>query len=540
MSNTIQLSDAGNENLIEDIRRTGVVYAYDESVAMVDYKRDLDVIPDPTRPMWEIYMDGTYMTGRLLHSTGIDDSSRYIINGKLTLQIGEPGSFSFTITPHHMLYDEITPYKTTLTVYQEGVELFRGRVTGYTTDIERQRQVECEGDLSYLTDVQIYSKSISRDDQKLSKMFKYFINLYNEHGGLKKGDARYLAPGDVTISKANYEVDAYKWLPPDDKEYKDVREYIDEFIDCFGGYLRTKRYDDGLVHVEYISGYTESNDQCITYGENLLELNIDSKIDNLTTILVVQGEEYTPDDEKKVTPKITSLGNFEDSSFSGITITHNNKANRLIWKEGLETYGKIIRAQSFSGIKNDSELKSRSISFFRETVIGYLGNYSLKFVDRHWLDPSYKPVYLGQKVRIISAPHNIDTKDMPLTCMKIEYDLANPDSVSAEFDIPFQPLADTFTAKYKQERKRQEKKASKAGGGAKKANDDNEKQEKDLLGIKDTAEKFKQEYDKKVVELMGYINRLLGRGSSNSSGSGNSSGGDSGGSDSGSSTTTPT
>ena len=518
MSDEIRISDVGNENLIEDIRRTGEVYAYDESVAMVDWKRDADLRTDATRPMWEVYLDGTSTTGRLLHSTGIDDISRYIIGGKLILTIGEPGTFSFTITPHHILYAEIVPYKSTVTVYQEGVELFRGRVTGYTTDIQRQRQVECEGDLSYLEDIQISTESIKREDKKLSKMFEYFVNLYNEKGKLSKDDVRYIAPGEVSIAKANYNVEAYKWITPEDKEYKDVRSYIDEFIECFGGYLRTKRYDDGLVHLEYISGYTEVNDQTITYGENLVELSVSSEYDDLFTIMVAVGEEYDDDDGKKITPRINKIAEFTDSSVAGVTIHHPKSSHTLVWNEGLETYGRIIRAQSFSGIRNNSELKNRSLAFFRETIIGYLGNFSVKFVDRHWLDPAYSPVYLGQKVRIISAPHGIDTKDQPLTCMKIEYDFDNPDSVSAEFDIPFQPLADTFTAKYRQEQKRQEKKTSKAGGGAKKANADNEKQGKQLTDLDQALEDAKDWWEKIRQSLQKQINDL---GGNSNSGSGN-------------------
>ena len=358
MSSEIRISDAGNENLIEDIRREGVVYAYDESIAMVDWKRDSDLRTDPSRPMWEVYLDGTSTTGRLLHSTGVDDSSRYVIGGRLSLAISEPGSFSFTITPHHILYDEIIPYHSTVTVYQEGVELFRGRVTSYTTDIQRQRQVECEGDLSYLADIQISSNSIERDEKKLSKMFEYFVNLYNTKGELSAGDIRYIAPGEVSISKADYNVEAYKWITPDDKDYKDVREYIDEFIDCFGGYLRTKRYADGLVHLEYISGYTEVNNQTITYGENLLELSISSEFDDLFTVMIVSAEEFTDGNGNKSNPKINKIAAFTDSTVCGATIRHTASTHTLVWEEGLATYGRIIREQSFSGIRNANELKN--------------------------------------------------------------------------------------------------------------------------------------------------------------------------------------
>lgn len=482
MSETIILSDRGNENLIEDIRKSGINYAYDESLAIADYKRDADIIPDPTQPMWEVYMDGTRTTGRLLHMTGIDDSSRYILNGKLSLEVGEAGSFSFSITPHHTLYDVITPYKTTVTVYQEGVELFRGRVTGYTTDIQRQRNVTCEGDLSYLSDIVFPNSEISLKNRKLSAAFGYFIQLYNKFGKFEEGDARYLLPGDVTIGKESYTVKISEWIGTDKNktEFTDSRALIDEFISTFGGYLRTKRYEDGFVHLEYISGYTDVNDQVIAYGSNLQELTIDSKLEDLFTVLVPLGDGFTSDDSLTIGAAATET----DDTVRGATLSHKKGSkwnnNELIWDEGVALYGRIIRQESFNGIANVSELYSRAKAYFRECIASHLGNFTVKAVDMHFADPSYRPIYLGQKVRIVSPPHGIDTADQMLTCMKVEYDLTSPEATLYEFDVPFQPLTDTFRSKYKKRQKQQERQTSKAKSSAKKANKKNKSQDGDI------------------------------------------------------------
>ena len=505
MSDTVFISDRGNQNLLADIRSSGSVFAYDEAAVMSDYKRDSDVVPDNTQPQWEVYIDGTRVTGKLLHMTGIDDSSHYVLDAKLSLQIGEPGSFSFTITPHHVLYDEIAPYKTTINVYQEGVELFRGRVIRYTTDINRQRSVECEGDLAYLNDVVFPNSEISTKTRKLSEAFGYFIQLYDKFGKFKENDPRYFVPGNVSISKANYEVKVSEWLGTEKSStsFTDARSLIDEFIETFGGYLRTKRQKDGSVALEYISGYTDVSNQTIAYGSNMLEFSIDSNMDDLFTVLIPLGDSDEQEDEALT---IAGSETIRDSTVDNATLTHTKgkkwENRELVWEEGVALYGRIIHQESFGGITSKSELLSRSMAYFRECITGYLGNYTIKAVDLHYSDPSYRPIYLGQKVRIVSVPHGIDTENQPLTCMKIDYDLTNPETVSCEFDIPFQPLTNTFTSKYKEQQDQQDDAVEKARKSAKRANKVNKDQAGDMDALSKAQEKL-AELVARACEKMG-------------------------------------
>ena len=484
-----------------------LVYGFDETAIGSDYKRDLDVIPDTARPIWEVYMDGTYKTGKLIHSTGMDDGSLHILDGKLSLEIGEPGSFSFSVTPHHIYYNNFTPYKTTVTVYQEGVELFRGRVTRYSTDINCQRQIECEGDLAYLKDVIFPNSEINTKDRKLSDAFGYFISLYNKFGKLTAESPRYFVPGDVSISKASYKVKVSEWLGTEksETEFTDARSLIDEFLNTFGGYLRTKRKSNGYVALEYISGYTDVNSQELVYGENLLELSIDTETSDLFTVLIPLGNGDSESDEALT---IASAATVNDKTVKNATLTHTKGSkwqNReLVWEEGVARHGRVIKQQSFNGINTAKELLERSVAYFRECIAGYAGNYTVKAVDLHYVDPSYRPIYLGQKVRIISDLHGVDTIDQPLTCMRIDYDLSNPETIDCEFDIPFQPITDTFTAKYKKQRDEMEREVKEAKKSAKKANQANAKQNEAINTTQENVESLEEATEAAIEELDGH------------------------------------
>ena len=148
---TSQTSAADPEPVIDDS------YIVDDNDILKEQKRDTDLGEmgyDETRPLWEVYIDGYYGSSnkKLIHRSGIDDTTRLILNPTLELTINDPGSFSFTILPNHLYYNKIEPMYTDIFVYSEGVELFRGRVTNYTIDINRQKNVTCEGDLGYLSD----------------------------------------------------------------------------------------------------------------------------------------------------------------------------------------------------------------------------------------------------------------------------------------------------------------------------------------------------------------------------------------------------
>ena len=68
-----------------------------------------------------------YADGSLLYSS-VDLGEDKIVNPKLKVELNKAGSFTFSMLPTHSKYSSLHPMKTLITVVQDGVQLFRGRL----------------------------------------------------------------------------------------------------------------------------------------------------------------------------------------------------------------------------------------------------------------------------------------------------------------------------------------------------------------------------------------------------------------------------
>ena len=66
-------------------------------------------------------------------------------------------------------------------------------------------------------------------------------------------------------------------------------------------------------------------------------------------------------------------------------------------------------------------------------------NLTLKAVDLHLVDINTESIFVGDYVRVISPPHGIDTL---FQCIKIEFDIMEPDKSVYTFGALFKTLTD--------------------------------------------------------------------------------------------------
>ena len=86
----------------------------------------------------------------LLHDDRLEELK--VLNAKLTLEVNKTGSLEFSIYPDHPYYSNIAKLKTIITVYQDDLLLFRGRVLNDEQGFWNEKQVVCEGQLAFLLD----------------------------------------------------------------------------------------------------------------------------------------------------------------------------------------------------------------------------------------------------------------------------------------------------------------------------------------------------------------------------------------------------
>ena len=99
--------------------------------------------------------------------------------------------------------------------------------------------------------------------------------------------------------------------------------------------------------------------------------------------------------------------------------------------------------------------------------------FTVTAVDMHLLNSNVDPIRVGDKVHVLSAPHELDDPD--LICTKIEYDLTNPANTKYTFGKPKQSL----TERYRQDRKPKQGGGG-GGGAAKKAEENSENTVKEI------------------------------------------------------------
>ena len=110
--------------------------------------------------------------------------NRIVLSPKLTLETGKNGTLTFILPPQNYLYDLVKQKKSIIQVFQidrlngtiERTELFRGTAYSSKDDFYKRKQVECEGELSFLNDSIVRPYDFQGD---VGTLFKQYVNNHN-------------------------------------------------------------------------------------------------------------------------------------------------------------------------------------------------------------------------------------------------------------------------------------------------------------------------------------------------------------------------
>ena len=214
-----------------------------------------------------------------------------------------PGYLKFKITPKHPYYGKIHPLSSELFVYEDGVEIFRGRSTTTEEEFNRTHQITCESDLAYLCD------SIVRPFDFQGSIVEFLTQVLNSHNAQVEARKKYLL-GRVNV------VDSNNYINRSNSDYSNSLDCLrDKLVKTHGGYLRT-RYEDGKRYLDYLTDGGGINDQVIRYGVNLADYSKTQDATELFTALIPIGAdlETTSSDGESITTAvdITSVNGGKD------------------------------------------------------------------------------------------------------------------------------------------------------------------------------------------------------------------------------------
>lgn len=360
--------------------------------------------------MYEIYVDG-----EILYHPHLATEGYGVFSPKITMELNKSGSLTFVLPTNNLKYDSIKKLKSVITVLQDGIEIFRGRVLNDEKDFYNRKNVYCEGELSYFLD------SVRRPytfSGTVSDLFKQYVDNHNS----QVDDWKKFNIGDIS--------DCYNDISItfETSEYEKTFDAMTNLlINNYGGYLRTRlkdgiRYIDyvkelGSDHIDTINGvevYGKKASQMIQFGVNLLDISEYISADDVFTVLIPIGAD-------------------------GLTIaSYTNGQDYIEDESAVALFGKIWRTQIWDDIKDRDILKTTAEKFLK-TGIEMAVSLTVSAIDLHIVNVDTEKINLGDHVRVVSLPHNLDKY---FQCIKMVIDLVNADQNEYSFGLSYTTLTE--------------------------------------------------------------------------------------------------
>lgn len=345
--------------------------------------------------MYTIYADDA-----LLYLPGDEELS--VLSPVLETSCNAAGTLTFVLLPSHPRYDKLQKLKTRIRVMQDDEILWRGRVLETESDFYRQKTVTCEGELTYLVDS---VQQPYKHDGTAADLFRLYLNAHN--AAVEEFQQFQIGNIDIeTLSSVENTGYGNTW-----------DEISSNLIEIHGGFLRI-RYDGDTRYLDWTKVSGESCAQTIEFGKNLLDLTEYISAAEVVTCLIPTTSE------------------------NNISIKNINGGKDYIEDEdGIRRYGRIWGVTEFDA-KNAEDLLNMAKKHLQKQLQEAL-TITISAVDLHLLDVATDAFSVGDKVRVVSTPHNLDAEYI---CTAISLDLVNPDQSQYTFGTPETGMASTTAA----------------------------------------------------------------------------------------------
>lgn len=323
-----------------------------------------------------------------------------LIRPELVMDVSSAGTLKFTMPPGHIFYDEIRLLSSTIAVWEDrswptdeveptGDEdvlpendalIWVGRPVRISVDYLKRKTVECEGGIAFLSD------SIQEAHDYGATTTTHILETLLAVHNTQVGADRQILPGAVTVADSNITLET---------DYESTLELLRKFSsdDQYGGWLRLRQDpEDYNWYLDWLASYTDSAEQEVQYGLNLLDLKQNYSGETLATRVIPLGKD-------------------------GLTIAGvNSGSTSLTDATAAAQYGTITRVLEYDDCANASTVKALG-----QAWLNAQGPLSLEVnaADLYIVAGKVKPFRLGDLVRVRSEPHGVNTV-LPITRMVVQ------------------------------------------------------------------------------------------------------------------------
>ena len=329
-----------------------------------------------------------YKDGELIYDSRLPDTT--LLGLSVELGISKSGAAYIELPPDHFAYNGFVGYKSVVTIYRDGVLLFRGRALTPADDFMRRRTITCEGERGFFRDGVM--RPYAYQDGPAA-IFAEVINTYNAQVEAFKQ----FVVGTVTVTDPN------NYINLGSEKAEQVADTLDKLLERCGGYLVFTTNAEGQRVVNWYDSIGYTNNQVIEFGENLLDFSRTDENDDLATVIIPYGG--------------------EDAAGNRVTVESVNDGLDFIQDyDAVALRGVIAKPVYWDDITEPANLLAKAQQYLAESRL-VITSLELTAVDLSALDKNIDSFRIGDIIRVRSKPHGVDD-DYQLTERKL--DLLSP------------------------------------------------------------------------------------------------------------------
>lgn len=354
--------------------------------------------------MYTIYADDQILYSPMLMQDAVDPSEigQYAVrNPKLTVELNKAGSCSFVVPPNNHMYHKLQRLKTVVRVEENDQELWSGRILDTNNDYYNHKTCMCEGRLAFLNDSQVRPYYFTGTPANL------FNQLVTNHNS-RVDDWKQFKIGNCDVTDGDVS-------NTDNQIIRYVTQYGSNTLQemtaklwgsSLGGYVKIRKESDGY-YLDYLRDAGPVSDQIIEFGENLLDLKRIVDASNVFTIIIPTGKTEESEGSEQQTVTIESVNDGKDYIES---------------TAGISLFGRIEKSVEWEDVSLPENLLTKGQKALQEGILSAI-TMECTAVDMRLLGADVNSFRLGDRIRLVSVPHDIDEY---FVCSKIEYDLERP------------------------------------------------------------------------------------------------------------------
>ena len=327
------------------------------------------------------------------------------------LAVGKAGEMSFVLQPDHPYLDRLQRMQGVVSLLDDGVPVYRGRITKDNATYYGSRKITTEGLMACLNDSVIppfsFPGDVEEDEEYQTaaasgKVVEYFFRWVLARHNAQVSEAQQIKPGVCTVTDSN------NYIARSSTEYLPTMEVLTTRLpkSALGGHLLIRYEADGN-YLDYYADLPLTNTQRVEYAANLLDIVSERDGTEIyTSILPVGKDGLTIAD-------IADGDLTDDLVKDGLTVYS---------RSGVAAYGRINRYVRWDDVTVVDNLLAKAKASVSSSGLATQESITVQAVDLGWQD-SVQHFRVGRMTLLVSTPHGYNAA---YALMELQPDILSP------------------------------------------------------------------------------------------------------------------